>query len=397
MKYLSLQELPIKEGKKVLMRVDFNVPLSKEGQIMDDLRIQAALESIGYLLEKKASIILVSHLGRPQGKVDLNYSLAVVAKRLSEILGRVVLLAPDCRGEVVEKLCSSLKPCQILLLENVRFYEAEEEPEKDPSFAKELASLADFYVNDAFATAHRAHSSTALVTKYFPGKAAMGFLMQKEIAHLLPLLEGPKRPFYAIIGGSKVSTKAGVIHNLLKKVDALFLGGGMSYTFLKAKGIAIGDSLIEESEVKTAKEILERYSSIHLPLDLMIADRFSNDASMRIVDVEEGIPMGWQGMGIGPKTVESWSLELQKASTIFWNGPLSVFEMPKFATTTEMMAKNLSQIQAEVIVGGGDSLAAVQKMHLGSSFSYLCTGGGAALEFLEFGHLPGIDALSKEE
>jgi phosphoglycerate kinase len=291
-------------------------------------------------------------------------------------------------------MAKTLKSGQILLLENVRFHAAEEEPETDPSFTKQLAELGDIYINDAFATAHRAHASTALIAKYFPGKAAAGFLMENEINHLSPLLENPKRPFYAIIGGSKVSTKAGFIQNLLKRVDALFIGGGMTFTFLKAQGIEIGQSLFEESEVKTAKEILKHSSSIHLPSDLVIADAFSNDATRKTIPIQEGIPAGWQGMDIGPKTVQDWSKLLQKAATVFWNGPLGVYEMSHFSQGTYDIAKTLASMPAQTIVGGGDSVAAIQQMGLGDQFSHLSTGGGASLEFLEFGHLPGIDALS---
>ena len=396
MEKLSLKDLPLK-GKRVLMRVDFNVPLSKTGEITDDSRIQAALPSIEYVLSHGASLILMSHLGRPKAKFDPQYSLAPVAKRLSECLHQPVPLAPDCVGPEVKAMCAALRPGQVLLLENVRFHIGEEEPEQDPSFTDELASLGDVYVNDAFGTAHRAHASTALIAKHFPGKAAAGFLMDKELTYLTPLLIAPKRPFYAIIGGAKVSTKAGVIHNLLKRVDALFLGGGMTYTFLKAQGIEIGDSLIEESEVQTAKEILSRAKSLHLPTDLIIADAFSNNAHTKIVSAKDGIPPGWQGMGIGPQTVKEWALLFEKAATIFWNGPLSVFEMPTFAKSTDEIAKKLATLKAEVIVGGGDSIAAVQQLGIGNQFAHLSTGGGASLEFLEFGHLPGIDALSPKK
>lgn len=393
MKKLTLKDLSLK-GKKVLMRVDFNVPLSKDGSISDDSRITAALPSIEYILAHGASLILMSHLGRPNGKPDPQYSLAPTAKRLSELLQKAVPLAPDCVGTEVGKLAAALHPNQLLMLENVRFHPGEEEPEKEPGFVENLAKLGDIYVNDAFGTAHRAHASTALIAKYFPGKAAAGFLMEKEIASLSPLLSGPKRPFYAIIGGAKVSTKAGVIHNLLKRVDALFLGGGMTYTFLKAEGIAIGSSLIEESEIQTAKEILAQSESLHLPSDLLIADAFTNNAHQKIVQANEGIPAGWQGMGIGQKTVQEWSALFQKAKTVFWNGPLSVFELPNFAKPTQEIAKTLSKLDADVIVGGGDSIASIKQMGLSDCFTHLSTGGGAALEFLEFGHLPGIDALS---
>jgi len=376
------------------MRVDFNVPLSKEGKITDDSRIVAALPSIEYVLAHGAALILMSHLGRPKAKPEPQFSLAPAAKRLSELLHKPVPLAPDCVGPEVKKMASTLRPGQVLMLENVRFHPGEEEPEQDPSFTDQLAALGDLYVNDAFGTAHRAHASTALIAKHFPGKAAAGFLMEKEISFLFPLLHNPKRPFYAIIGGAKVSTKAGVIHNLLKRVDSLFLGGGMTFTFLKAEGIEIGNSLFEPDEVKRAKEILQTAKSIHLPLDLVIADAFSNDANRKVIEAKGGIPPGWQGMDIGPKTIRKWSALLQKAETVFWNGPLGVFEMPHFAKGTQEVARALSRSSSEVIIGGGDSVAAVQQMGLGDKFAHLSTGGGAALEFLEFGHLPGIDALS---
>ncbi len=390
---LALKDLSLK-GKRVLMRVDFNVPLSKDGTITDDSRIVAALPSIEYILAHGASLILMSHLGRPKAKPDPQFSLEKVAKRLSELLDKPVPLAPDCIGPEVEKMAKALRPRQVLMLENVRFHLGEEEPEKDPSFVDSLAELGDLYVNDAFGAAHRAHASTALIAKHFPGKAAAGFLMEKEISYLTPLLQSPRHPFYAIIGGAKVSTKAGVIHNLLKKVDSLFLGGGMTFTFLKAEGIEIGSSLFEEEEQKAASEILETAKSIHLPSDLVIADAFSNDANRKVIKSKEGIPQGWQGMDIGPETIQEWSKLLQKAATVFWNGPLGVFEMPHFAKGTFEIATALANSAAEVVIGGGDSVAAIQQMGLGEKFAHLSTGGGAALEFLEFGHLPGIDALS---
>jgi len=390
---LTLKDLSLK-GKRVLIRVDFNVPLSKTGEITDDSRILASVPSIQYILTQGASLVLMSHLGRPEGKPDPKLSLAPCAKRLSEILKQPVLLAPDCVGSEVEKLAQALSPGKILLLENLRFHEGEEEPEKDPAFTAQLAKLGDIYVNDAFGTAHRAHASTALITKYFPKKAAAGFLMENEISHLSPLLKNPERPFYAIIGGAKVSSKAGVIHNLLKRIDSLFLGGGMTFTFLQAKGISIGDSLFEKSEIKTAKDILSHNNSIYLPSDLVIANAFNNEANIQTVLAKEGIPPGWQGMDIGPQTIEQWGRLFQNAATVFWNGPLGVFEMPHFIKGTHAIATALIQSKAKVIIGGGDLVAAIQQLGLGHNFSHLSTGGGASLEFLEFGHLPGIDALT---
>jgi phosphoglycerate kinase len=390
---LALKDLFLK-GKRVLMRVDFNVPLSNKGEITDDSRIIAAIPSIEFILAHGASLILLSHLGRPMGQSHPQFSLKPVAQRLSELLHKPVPLAPDCIGAEVKKMASALRPGQVLMLENVRFHQGEEEPEKDSEFTEKLAALGDLYVNDAFGTAHRAHASTALIAKYFPGKAAMGFLMEKEISSLSSLLEGPKRPFYAILGGAKVSSKAGVIHNLVKKVDALFLGGGMAFTFLKAEGIQIGSSIVEDREVKNARELLSESKEVHLPSDLVIANRFSESAHWKVIQSKEGIPDGWQGMDIGPETIRSWSSLLQKAYTIFWNGPLGVFEMPPFAKGTREIGTALAHSKARVIVGGGDSVAAIQQMGLGDQFAHLSTGGGATLELLEFGHLPGIDALS---
>lgn len=390
---LTLKDLVLKD-KRVLMRVDFNVPLSKDGKISDDSRIIAALPSIEFILSKGAALVLMSHLGRPQAKPESQFSLKPVAERLSQLLHKSVPLAPDCVGPEVKAMVSKMKSGDVLLLENVRFHPGEEEPEQDPSFTRCLAELGEIYVNDAFGSAHRAHASTSLIAKYFPGKAAAGFLMEKEIAFLSPLLQNPKRPFYAIIGGAKVSTKAGVINNLLKRVDALFLGGGMTFTFLKAEGIAIGDSLLEVSELKRAKDILSSAKSLYLPRDLVIADRFADDASCKIISTNEGIQEGWRGMDIGPATIREWSSLLQKPATVFWNGPLGVFEMPRFAEGTRAIALALARSTAEAIIGGGDSIAAIQQMGLGEAFAHLSTGGGASLEFLEFGHLPGIDALS---
>lgn len=398
MEKLSLRDLDLK-NKRVLMRVDFNVPLSN-GQIADDSRIVASLPSIHYVLEHGGKLILMSHLGRPDGKADPKYSLDVCAKRLSELLNLPVKMAEDCIGSHVEKMANELKPTEILLLENLRFHAGEEKPETDATFASSLAKLGDVYVNDAFGTAHRAHASTAVIASFFPGKAAAGFLMEKEVKMLSSLLTKPKKPFYAIIGGAKVSSKAGAIKHLLQKIDALFIGGGMAYTFLQTEGVSIGDSLFEEKESQIAKEILKTCKAqkipCYLPIDLVIANAFSNDAESKTIDVMEGIPSGWQGMGIGPRTVDAWSKALKKAATIFWNGPLSVFEMPRFAKGTFEIADLLAHSPATVVVGGGDSIAAIERQGLEKHFTHLSTGGGASLEFLEFGHLPGIDALANK-
>jgi phosphoglycerate kinase len=392
MKILGLKDLSMK-GSRVLLRVDFNVPINGEGTITDDSRIRASLPTIEYILGQGASLVIMSHLGRPKG-VDLTLSLAPCARRLSELLGKPVLMAPDCVGPVVEKMARQLKEGSILMLENLRFHEAEEAPEKDPGFVASLALLGDVYVNDAFGTAHRAHSSTALIAKYFRRKAAAGFLMEEEIRKLSPLLNNPPKPFYALIGGAKISTKAGVIDHLLGMVDALFIGGAMAFTFLKAKGFRVGHSLVEEGEIRTAKSILSKARNLYLPLDFVIADRFAEDSQKKVVLIEEGIPPLWQGMDIGPKTIESWSKTLSDGATIFWNGPLGVFEIPSFSKGTYEIAQMLAASNASVTIGGGDSVAAVQQMGLGKCFSHLSTGGGASLEFLEYGHLPGIDALS---
>ncbi len=385
---LTLKDLSLK-NKRVLMRVDFNVPI-QNGKITDDSRIRASLPSIQYVLNQGAPLILMSHLGRPEGKIDPALSLTPCAKRLSELLGKSVEMAKDCVGADVEKMAKELKPSQVLLLENLRFHPAEEKPEKDPDFVKKLAALGDCYVNDAFGTAHRAHASTAIIAKYFPKTSAMGFLIQKELDALSPLLTHPERPFYAIIGGAKVSSKIGVIQQLLKKVDALFIGGGMSYTFLKADGIDVGDSICEDPNI--VKDIPR--TKLRFPKDLVIADGFSNEANYKIISTHENFPPKWQGMDIGPKTINEWSEELKKAAEIFWNGPLGVFEMPHFAKGTKAIAESLAHSKAKTIIGGGDSVAAIEQMGLQKNFAHLSTGGGASLEFLEYGHLPGIDCLT---
>lgn len=391
MEKLKLKDLSL-NGKRVLMRVDFNVPMS-QGKITDDSRIRAALPSIEYVLSQGASLVLMSHLGRPKGQPEKEFSLAPCAARLSEILHKPIQMASDSAGPFVERMAKDLKPGQILLLENLRFHLGEENPEKEPKFVKELALLGDVYVNDAFGTAHRAHASTAVIAKYFPKTSAMGFLIEKELDELSFLLTNPKRPFYAIMGGAKISSKIGVIKELLSKVDLLFLGGGMVYTFLKAKGISVGSSICEDSE--EVQGLLSQ-EKLRFPLDLVIADQFANDAQIKTVPIHEGIPEGWQGMDIGPLTIRDWSKELQNAETVFWNGPLGVFEMPHFANGTKKIAECLANSKAKTVVGGGDSVAAIEQMGLQNRFAHLSTGGGASLEYLEFGHLPGIDALTNK-
>lgn len=396
-KKLLLQELDLNH-KKVLMRVDFNVPIDKKGHITDDTRIRAALPSIRYVLEHGASLILMSHLGRPKGGPSPELSLAPCAQRLSELLQKPVSMAPDCIGKEVEEMAKNLKPGQVLMLENLRFHEAEEHPEKDPTFARQLATFGDLYVNDAFGTAHRAHSSTAEITKYFPGKAAAGFLMEKEIQFLGEALDHPSHPFYAVIGGAKISTKIGMLKSLLKKVDALFIGGGMTFTFLKAQGISIGQSIHEDQCLKEAKEILDMAKKegvpIYLPLDHLIVKEVSNEAPSKIVQTSVGIPEDYQGVDIGPKTIEEYTKTLGDAKTVFWNGPMGIFEMNNFAKGTNAIAQCLANLNATTIVGGGESVAAVEAAGLAKQMTHISTGGGATLEYIEFGKLPGIEALS---
>ena len=392
---MKLKELPLKD-KKVLIRVDFNVPLDPQGNILDDTRIRGAMPTIQYILDQGGSIILMSHLGRPKGNKDPSLSLKPCAEKLSELLNKDVKMAPDSIGKKVEKMAADLKPGEILLLENLRFYKAEEDPKSDPEFAKNLAKLGEIYVNDAFGTAHRAHSSTVTITQYFPGKKAPGFLLEKEIAFLNIHFAHPKHPFYAIIGGAKISSKLGVLKSLLAKVDALFIGGGMAYTFLKAQGHPIGDSICEDDLVNIAKTILETAKvPIFLPLDLVIAKNFSNDSEKKVIEVSHGIPSGWQGMDIGPITQVEWKNTLQNAQMIFWNGPLGVFEFSNFSSGTNAIAQDLASSNAITIVGGGDSVSAISQAHLTEKFTHISTGGGASLEYIEHGSLPGIDAILK--
>jgi phosphoglycerate kinase len=397
MEKLNVSNLEV-AGKKVLVRVDFNVPMHADGTISDDTRIRESLPTIQHILNAGGSVILMSHLGRPKGKKDPQFSLAPCAKALSHLLNKPVIMAPDCVGKEVEALARELQPGQVLLLENLRFYPEEEKPEINPAFAEQLAHLGDLYVNDAFGTAHRAHSSTAAIARYFPQRAAAGMLMQKEIAFLGKLASHPKRPFYALIGGSKISTKIGVLHALLDKVDVLFIGGAMAYTFFKAQGIEIGSSLCEPDQIETAKSLLElalkKNITVYLPTDHLIASSFSQDSPTKILSINEGVPTGWQGVDIGPKTLSTWENSLKNAATIFWNGPVGVFEIPAFAKGTEGIAQTLAHLSAITIVGGGDSVAAVNQLGLASQFSHISTGGGASLEYLEQGHLPGIDVLS---
>ncbi len=379
------------KGKRILVRCDFNVPLDGS-TITDDKRITEALPTVRYLMEQGGRVILCSHLGRPKGQVNPQHSLASVAARLSELLGCPVPLSSDIIGEEAHRLADSLEDGQVMLLENVRFDTREEK--NDPEFAKELASLAELYVNDAFGTAHRAHASTAGVADYLP--AVCGFLIEKEIGFLGGALENPKRPFVAILGGAKVSDKIGVIRSLLEKVDSLVIGGGMAYTFVKAQGGAIGDSLCEEDKLDLARQLLdeakEKGVRLLLPVDTVIADAFSEEANTRTVTAGE-IPDGWQGLDIGEATRELFAQEIKNAATVVWNGPMGVFEMKKFAAGTEAVAKALAESEAITIIGGGDSAAAAAQLGYADRISHISTGGGASLEFLEGLVLPGIACL----
>ena len=380
-------------GKKILLRCDFNVPQDKEtGAITSDKRIVAALPTIRYLLEKKAAVIACSHLGKPKGEWKTKLSLAPVAERLSELLGQEVIFAKDIVGEDAKTKAAALQGGQIMLLENLRFDPREEK--NDPSFAKELASMAELYVSDAFGTVHRAHASTAGVAAYLP--AVSGLLVAKELEVMGGALNNPKRPFVAVLGGAKVSDKIGVINNLLDKADTIIIGGGMAYTFAKAQGGSIGKSLCEEDKLDYAREMIAKAEKngvkLLLPSDTMAADDFSNDAKRQVVSTM-AIPNGWEGMDIGPDTIRTFCEAVKGAGTVVWNGPMGVFEFENFAAGTRAMAQALADSGAITIVGGGDSAAAVEQMGFADKITHISTGGGASLEFLEGLELPGVACL----
>jgi len=401
---LSIRDLDLAH-KHVFMRVDFNVPLSEDGsEITDDTRIRETLPTIEYAVRHKAKLILASHLGRPKGKVNLKYSLRPVVDRLRTLLDHRlgettnVAFAPDCVGDIAKELARQLESGQVLLLENLRFHAEEEK--NDPEFAKQLASLCEVYVNDAFGSAHRAHASTEGIT-HFVKQSAAGLLMEKELTYLGKALEDPAKPFVAILGGAKVSDKIEVIDNLLGKVDALLIGGGMAYTFLKAKGQEVGKSLLEADKIDVAKEALAKAKArgvrFLLPVDHVLADKFAADAQTKIFEGDGPFPGDWMALDIGPKTVALFEKEVDGAANIVWNGPMGVFEMPAFAKGTTAIAKAVAANKSAIsIIGGGDSVAAVKQAGVADQIKHISTGGGASLEFLEGKKLPGVEALTEK-
>lgn len=388
----SVKDVDLK-GKRVFCRVDFNVPM-KDGEVTDETRIRAALPTIQYLTDKGAKVILASHLGRPKGSVVEELRLTPVAKRLSELLGREVKKADEAYGEAVQSIVSSMAEGDVLLLENVRFYAGEEK--NDSELAKEFAALADIYVNDAFGAAHRAHASTEGIAHHLP--AVSGLLMEKELEVLGKALSNPERPFTAIIGGAKVKDKIGVIENLLEKVDNLIIGGGLAYTFVKAQGHEVGKSLLEEDKIDLAKSFMEKAKEkgvkFYMPVDVIVADDFSENANSKTVSIEE-IPADWEALDIGPETANLYSDVIQNSKLVIWNGPMGVFEINKFAGGTRAVAEALAEANDTYsVIGGGDSAAAVEKFHLADRMSHISTGGGASLEFMEGKELPGVTALN---
>jgi phosphoglycerate kinase len=379
-------------GKKVLVRVDFNVPI-KDGEVGDDTRIQAALPTLKYLMDHQASLILCSHLGRPKGEVKPEFSLKPVADYLSKLLGQTVTFVEDCIGSVAEQAARQLEPGEVLLLENTRFHAGEKKNDQD--MAKQLAGLADFYVNDAFGSAHRAHASTEGVAQYLPSVA--GFLMEKEIRYLGQAIANPERPFIAILGGAKISDKIGVIHNLLNRADQVLIGGGMANTFFKAQGYPVGDSLVEDDSLETARELIKLADvRLRLPVDVVIGDKFEADAEQIVMSMGP-IPDGWRILDIGPETVKIFGKPISEAGTVVWNGPMGVFEFPRFAKGTIGLAEAVAKSGATSIIGGGDSVAAVKQAGLAENVTHISTGGGASLEMLEGKVLPGMAALSDKD
>ncbi len=387
----TVRDIDLK-GKKVFVRCDFNVPMDENQNITDNRRIVAALPTIKYLIEQNCKVILASHLGRPKGEVKPEFSLAPVAEELSKQLGQEVLMAKDVIGESAKSLAENLKEGQVMLLENVRFHR--EETDNDPEFAKELASMAEVFVNDAFGTAHRAHASTEGISHYLP--SVSGFLIEKELKFLGDALNNPERPFVAILGGAKVSDKIGVIDSLLEKVNTLMIGGGMAYTFFKAQGYNVGNSLCEPDKCELALNLMEKAKSkgvkLMLPVDTKVGKEFKPDTESKTVAWTE-IPEEWEGFDIGEKTIEMFKNELKTAKTVVWNGPLGLFEFDQFAIGTNAIAHELAEINATTIIGGGDSAAAVEKAGLADKMTHISTGGGASLEFLEGKKLPGIECL----
>lgn len=391
----SLKDLDF-AGKKVLVRCDFNVPMDENGKITDDIRITSSLPTINYLVEKGAKVILMSHLGRPKGEANKKYSLKEVANRLTELLNKEVIFAEDdlVVSDDVKKQVDAMKDGDVLLLENTRF--RKEEEKNGESFAKDLASLGELYVNDAFGTSHRAHASNVGVSTYLP--SAVGFLVEKEISIMGKALEAPERPFVAILGGAKVSDKIGVIENLINKVDTIIVGGGMAYTFLKAQGYEIGKSLLEEDKIELAKELLQKAKDnnvkLMLPTDVVVAKEFKNDTEFRTVNIDD-IPEDMMGLDIGEESITLFSEEIKDAKTVIWNGPMGVFEMENFAKGTDAIAKAMAESKGITIVGGGDSASAVEKSGFADKMTHISTGGGASLELLEGKILPGIEAISE--
>lgn len=379
-------------GKKVLVRVDFNVPLNERQEIQDNSRIKAALPTINYLLDHKAKIILVSHLGRPKGKIVPEMRMDPVAKELEKILGKKVIKLDEAINGDVDKAVAELKDDELILLENIRFYK--QETDKDPEFSKKLAACADVFVNDAFGTAHRAHASTVGVTSYLPSVA--GFLLEKEVDALNNLIKNPAKPFIAVLGGNKIGDKLGVINSLLELCDGLIIGGGMCFTFLKSQGLNIGDSILDAEQLNAAKKILAQTEQegipLYLPEDFVIADSFAENAAAKVVGAEE-IPDGWMGLDIGPRTVELYKEILEEAKTIFWNGPMGVFEWAAFANGTKSVAEALAESPALTIVGGGDSDSALRKFGVEDKINHVSTGGGASMKVLEGKPLPAVEAL----